>query len=324
MADAPGWRPLTALPRGCEAAAVAWRGGEPLSQADFALQVAGWRDALAAQPGTRWALFVEDSFDFATALFGAWHAGKTVIVPGDMQDDTVARLRAASDGFLGDLPGALARPAPARAATFTALDRAATRLVVYTSGTNGEPLAIEKKLAQLDAEVHALEARFGALCDTGLAPVNLAPETVTAGAAVPGLDGDAGAAEPPPRVWATVTHQHIYGLLFRVLWPLAAGRPFVAERLVFNEEIAQRIAGPAVLVASPAHLLSAARCRPRPPTARWRRWAWRRWRSTAARRPAASAGASARATATPGSRCPASSSGSPTASCACGRRTCPT
>ena len=45
-------------------------------------------------------------------------------------------------------------------------------------------------------------------------------------------------------VWATVTHQHIYGLLFRVLWPLAAGRPFAAERLAFNEEIAQRITGP--------------------------------------------------------------------------------
>jgi acyl-coenzyme A synthetase/AMP-(fatty) acid ligase/3-hydroxymyristoyl/3-hydroxydecanoyl-(acyl carrier protein) dehydratase len=259
MADAAGWRSLTALPRqgASPFGVVAWRNGAPLSHADFAAQVAAWRDALAAQPGTRWALFVEDTFDFAAALFGAWHAGKTVIVPGDMQDDTVARLRAASDGFLGDLPGALARPAPVaslREVAFAALDRAATQLVVYTSGTNGEPLAIPKKLVQLDAEVHALEARFGALCDTGLAPVNLAPETVAAGDAVPGLDGDADAAEPPPLVWATVTHQHIYGLLFRVLWPLAAGRPFVAGRLVFNEEIAQRIAGPAVLVASPAHL----------------------------------------------------------------------
>ena len=232
--------------------AVAWRGGEPLSQADFAAQVAAWRDALVRQPGMRWALFVEDTFDFATALFGAWHAGKTVVVPGDMQPDTVARLREASDGFLGDLPGALARPAPSREAHFAPLDRAATQLIVYTSGTNGEPLAIAKKLAQLDAEVHALEARFGALCDTGLAPVNLAPEAFAAGDGMPGFD--AGEAGPPAVVWATVTHQHIYGLLFRVLWPLAAGRPFAAERLVFNEEIAQRIVGPAVLVASPAHL----------------------------------------------------------------------
>ena len=253
--EAAGWRPLTALPRDPAATtvAVAWRAGRALSQADFAAQVAAWRDLLVAQPGARWALFVEDTFDFAAALFGAWHAGKVVVVPGDMQDDTVARLRGAADGFLGDLPGALARPAPACGKTsFVPLDREATQLIVYTSGTNGEPLAIPKRLAQLDAEVHALEARFGALCDIGLAPVNLAPETVAAGDAVAGLDRDPDV--EPPLVWATVTHQHIYGLLFRVLWPLAAARPFAAERLVFNEEIAQRIAGPAVLVASPAHL----------------------------------------------------------------------
>ena len=257
MVDAAGWRALTALPRRTASpdSAVAWRGGEPLSQAAFAAQVAAWRDTLAAHSGLRWALFVEDTYDFAAALFGAWHAGKTVIVPGDMQDDTVARLRAASDGFLGDLPGALARPAPAtRELAWSPLDRDATQLIVYTSGTNGEPLAIPKRLAQLDAEVHALEARFGALCDTGLAPANLAPEMVAAGAAVPGLAGFEEDNGPPPLIWSTVTHQHIYGLLFRVLWPLAASRPFAAERLVFNEEIALRIAGPAVLVASPAHL----------------------------------------------------------------------
>lgn len=257
MNDRGRWRALTALPRAASAtAAVAVRGADRLSAADFVAQVAAWRELLARQPGARWALFAEDTFEFAAALFGAWHAGKAVVVPGDMQDETVARLRAHSDGFLGDLPGALARPAPAaeRARAFEALDREATRLVVFTSGTNGEPLAIDKKLAQLDAEVHALEARFGALCDTGLAPVNLAPETVAAGDAVLGIGPDADDGEPAPVVWATVPHQHIYGLLFRVLWPLAAGRPFAAERLVFNEEIAQRVAGPAVLVASPAHL----------------------------------------------------------------------
>ena len=248
MRDA-AWQALTDLPRTASPTSitVAWRGGQALSASDFAAQAAAWRDLLAAQSGTRWALFAEDTFDFACALLGAWHAGKTVVLPGDMQDDTVARLRGVADGFLGDLPGALARPAPVRAAAFAPLDRAATQLVVYTSGTNGEPLAIAKKLAQLDAEVHALEARFGALCDTGLAPVNLATEPMA------GLD-DATDDIETPVVWATVTHQHIYGLLFRVLWPLAAGRPFAAERLVFNEEIAQRVHGPAVLVASPAHL----------------------------------------------------------------------
>ena len=258
MTDTAGWSPLTALPDASRpsTSVVAWRRGQPLTRADFAAQVAAWRDALAARPAQRWALHVEDAFDFATALFGAWHAGKTVIVPGDMQDDTVARLRGVADGFLGDLPGALAAPAPrvADPTPWRALDPHATQLVVYTSGTNGEPLAIVKRLAQLDAEVHALEARFGALCDTGLAPVNLAPETLSAGSFDGGFDAFASATETPPTIWATVTHQHIYGLLFRVLWPLAAGRPFAAERLAFNEEIALAVHGPAVLVASPAHL----------------------------------------------------------------------
>jgi acyl-coenzyme A synthetase/AMP-(fatty) acid ligase/3-hydroxymyristoyl/3-hydroxydecanoyl-(acyl carrier protein) dehydratase len=256
VVDAAGWRPLAHLPRtDASSMPVAWRGGKPLAASDFARQVAAWRDLLAAQSGQRWALYAEDSFEFAAALFGAWHAGKTVIVPGDLQADTVARLRDACDGFLGDLAGALARPAPAAVhePVFAPLSREATQLVVYTSGTNGEPLAIPKKLAQLDAEVHALELRFGTLCDTGLAPANLAPETVAAGDAVPGLARD-GRADAAPLVWATVTHQHIYGLLFRVLWPLAAGRPFAAERLAFNEEIAQRVASPAILVTSPAHL----------------------------------------------------------------------
>ena len=259
MVEAAGWRPLTGLPRrpASPTRALARRGGAVLSEAAFLAQVVAWHDLLQARPGVRWALFVEDTFDFAAALFGAWHAGKTVVVPGDMQDDTVARLRAVADGFLGDLPGALACPRPSErpATALAALDPQATRLVVYTSGTNGEPLAIAKHLAQLDAEVHALEARFGALCDRGLAPVNLAAETVAAGDAFAALaPADNVEPEAQPLVWATVSHQHIYGLLFRVLWPLAAGRPFVSDRLAFNEEIAQRITGPAVLVASPAHL----------------------------------------------------------------------
>ena len=257
MLDAAGWRPLTALPRrathpGQAGAVVALRDGLALGADDFAAAVAAWAGALARHAGGRWALYCEDSFDFAAMLFGAWHAGKVVVVPGDMQADTVARLRGETDGFLGDLPGALARPAAADAAIDLApLDAQAVQLVVHTSGTSGEPLAIPKRLAQLDAEVHALEARFGTLCETGLAPANHMPDSNVADATSERFDG---LAEPAPVVWATVSHQHIYGLLFRVLWPLAAGRPFVAGRLSFNEEIARKVAGPAVLVASPAHL----------------------------------------------------------------------
>ncbi|WP_235577930.1 AMP-binding protein [Pseudoxanthomonas sp. Root630] len=103
------------------------------------------------------------------------------------------------------------------------LDPASTRLVVFTSGSTGEPAAIEKHLRQLDAEVRALESALGA-----------------------GLDDVA--------IHGTVSHQHIYGLLFRVLWPLAAGRAIV-PRAFFPEDLLAAMEGhDAVLVASPAHL----------------------------------------------------------------------
>ena len=232
---------------------LAWRDGRPVAGAAFAARVADYRAALCAAPGSRWALYGDDTVDFAAALFGAWHAGKTVVVPGDAQPDTLARLRTLADGFLGDLPGALEAPsAAADGMAWPALDPQATRLVVHTSGTSGEPLAIAKTLAQLDAEVHALEQRFGTLCDTGLAPVN--QDAGDPGAFDFGAQAGSDDADEPVRVWATVSHQHIYGLLFRVLWPLAAGRAFVAERLAWPEQIADSLHGAAVLVSSPTHL----------------------------------------------------------------------
>src|SRR5690606_23529233 len=80
----------------------------------------------------------------------------------------------------------------------------------------------------LDAEVHALEAAFGHELE----------HNHTA------------------KVYASVSHQHIYGLLFHVLWPLAAGRPIMGERLRYPEEVVAGIAqaNSAVLVSSPALL----------------------------------------------------------------------
>ena len=252
MADRGAWRSLVRLMPGLASdgrAQVAWRDGVAIDAHAFVARAAAYRSALAQAPGARWALYGDDSVEFAAALFGAWHAGKALVVPGDAQPDTLARLRELADGFLGDLPGALA-PAPASGdpLDWPELDPAATSLVVFTSGTSGEPVAIAKALAQLDAEVHALERRFGALCDTGLAPVNHDADDDVATFGEPIGDAE------PVHVWGTVSHQHIYGLLFRVLWPLAAGRAFEARPLQWPEQIAQRVRGAAVLVSSPAQL----------------------------------------------------------------------
>lgn len=213
------------LPRVAAAAAsadrpIAWCAGELVRRARFLDDVAGWRARFASHGGRRFALYDDDSYRFATALWGAWHAGVEVFLPGDLQPATVLRLRAEVDAFASELPlCGDAQPAQ----LWQALDADATRLIVYTSGSSGEPVAIPKQLAQLDAEVHHLQTAFGAELDDSV-------------------------------VLGTVSHQHIYGLLFSVLWPLAAGRPFSAKRLDHPEEIVASPHASSVLVASPAHL----------------------------------------------------------------------
>jgi len=209
----------------CPGRAVALS-GDLRDHAALRERVAAWRAAFMAQPGEDWALHFDNTIAFAAALFGAWHAGKRVFLCGDVLPDTVARLRGQVDGFAGDVPGvATLSPATPGEAWTTAgpLDGESTRLVVFTSGSTGEPTAIGKCLRQLASEVEALEAAFGAEL------------------------GDA-------QVHGTVSHQHIYGLLFRVLWPLAAGRP-IAPRAFFPEDMVSAMSGqPSLLVASPAHL----------------------------------------------------------------------
>ena len=191
--------------------------------ADFLARVGAWRDAHAVHAGDELALYHEDGLEFAAALYGAWLAGKTPWLPGDRLAATLAGLDRHVAARAGELPGGYVAGSDAPLPADATLDPLACQVVLFTSGSTGEPGAIRKTLRQLDNEVAALEAQFG-----------------------PSL-GDA-------VVQGTVSHQHIYGLLFRLLWPLSAGRPFARRRVGFNEQLAALGDAPLVLVASPAHL----------------------------------------------------------------------
>src|SRR5690606_21874105 len=90
---------------------------------------------------------------------------------------------------------------------------------------SGEPKLIEKRLRQLANEGEVLEDQWGA--ELGQACIS-----------------------------GSVAAQHIYGLLFRVLWPLCAGRPLLRRTLPFPDDLPLASRGQAdfCLVASPAPL----------------------------------------------------------------------
>ncbi len=208
---------------------VAFNAPNRFSFSTFERDVAAWHQAFAMHVGTSFAFYFQDTYAFATALLGAWHAGKTVFLLADVLPANIASLQSDStvDGFAGDIPGvSCVQPGTqSEIPEWKTLDRLSKALVVYTSGSSGPPVAIRKRLSQLFDEVTALAQCFDDRFDDAC-------------------------------VCATVSHQHIYGLLFAVLLPLACGRPFSAQRLVFAEDIATELArgGARVLIASPAHL----------------------------------------------------------------------
>lgn len=194
-----------------------------VDRAAWLRRVQAWRAVFAPRAGQGIALALEDGIEFSAALFGAWCAGATPWLPADTLPATLQRLVAEGLVFAGELPGGLVAGEGGSDDDGEPLDAHRCTLVLFTSGSTGDPVAITKTLRQLDAEVAALETAFG--------------------------DHAAGAT-----VQGTVSHQHIYGLLFRLLWPLSAGRPFAPRRLAYNEQLTTLGPEPLVLVASPAHL----------------------------------------------------------------------
>ncbi|WP_313314924.1 acyl-CoA synthetase family protein [Stutzerimonas nitrititolerans] len=188
-----------------------------------ALRLAG---GLRSRNITRLALHLEDAGELAIALLGAWRAGVTVLLPADLQPATRQRLADQADLWLTDQAGdstlaeLLGDALPA-----APLDLDQCRLLLCTSGSSGEPKLIEKRLRQLANEVEVLEDQWGA--ELGQACII-----------------------------GSVAAQHIYGLLFRVLWPLCAGRPLLRKALPFPEDIqlASREQADFCLVGSPALL----------------------------------------------------------------------
>ncbi|UST85488.1 acyl-CoA synthetase family protein [Pseudomonas siliginis] len=181
---------------------------------------------LQSQGVKRLAVHLEDAADLAIALLGAWRAGVSVLLPADLQAQTRQRWSQEVDLWLTDQSG------DAQLDDFTQpglpgaqLDLDQCRLSLCTSGSSGEPKRIDKTLRQLANEVEALEQLWGA--DLGEACII-----------------------------GSVATQHIYGLLFRVLWPLCAGRPFVRRQLAFSEDLqrASREHPAFAWVASPALL----------------------------------------------------------------------
>lgn len=197
----------------------------------FCAHVTHLHKQLSQSDAKRWLLAAQKSDLFAAGLCAALLAGKQVILPANTQRGTLSELNHEFDAIIADKPlceagefVALKKELSLPAATWP---QATTlgELILFTSGSSGQPKAISKTLAQLDAEVSVLEHTFAQHL-------------------------------PHCSVVSTVSHQHIYGLLFKILWPLAASRAFLSEQIDFPETLSYYLAimPNLCLISSPAQL----------------------------------------------------------------------
>ena len=193
---------------------VAWAEGAVRTCGEFRRDAGRVAAHAARTGGARWILACEAPWAFAAGLFGLLRAGRTVVLPPNFLPETLDRLAPVAQGLLREVP---------EGGEVLEGGPLAGDLEFWTSGTTGEPKAVLKRLAQLDGEVAMLEAAFGAGLGEAL-------------------------------VVGTVPHHHIYGCLFRLLWPLAAGRPFLCEPCGDPASFRQALTRAPVLVSSPAHL----------------------------------------------------------------------
>ena len=169
------------------------------------------------------AIFTEDTTLFIAAFLACVYTGVEVVLPANTAPQFVAKLDV--DGWIGDFPQALA-------VDLLSLQMAEPRLLakdstvsLFTSGSTGEPKRIKRLVSQLLLEVRMLEQVWGQ-----------------------SLSFD--------RVGATVSHQHIYGLLFKIIWPLMRGTTVVGPIIPYESSLSQwlKIDQTLLLVASPAFL----------------------------------------------------------------------
>lgn len=178
-----------------------------------------WHRKIEGFSERRIGLYHSNSVDFLAALMAIWKQGRIAVVPANTLDVMVQSVKTTTSVLVGEFNGNSDSSPKAEFAE----NGDDTALIMFTSGSSGSPKAVSKSFAQLNAELQMLETHWG--------------ESVSSSLFV-----------------GTVSHHHMYGLPFRLLWPLAYGRPFLETELNYLEQLLPLSRNPLTLVASPAHL----------------------------------------------------------------------
>ncbi|WJY15106.1 AMP-binding protein [Pectobacteriaceae bacterium CE90] len=192
---------------------IACNGAREITLGTLRRQVAALCQQLLGRDELRWALCFEDSYLFVVGLLAVLHAGKVPVVPGHCRQSVLQEQTDEFEGILTDLSLNLDCPLFEVSESDEGIDGELPTIaddayvILFTSGSTGKPHQIIKPVHCLDEESRWLATLWGSR-----------------------LQGC--------HIIASVTHQHLYGLTFRIWLPMALSLSFDSRQTLYTEQLA--------------------------------------------------------------------------------------
>lgn len=211
---------------------VFWTPSSTVDVAELRTRVSGLTDRLSAAEPDRWMVVCENGFAFTVGLLAAWQAGDVALLPPNPKPGSVETCMEAGDGVVTDREelaelgrGYAPLDHEGDPGALGRLDPERTNTLLMTSGSTGERKIIAKGIKNFIPDIEAYHHLWE-----------------------PRLKGST--------VVSSVSHQHAFGQLFKILWPLCTRHPIHPGQPSFPEDLKQSVCAvdSAHLVTSPAPL----------------------------------------------------------------------
>jgi uncharacterized membrane protein/acyl-CoA synthetase (AMP-forming)/AMP-acid ligase II len=219
-----------------------YRRGEYKTWKDFLTDTAGLRREILRRgegPGNlQWILHCGDYWYFLVAFTALLQCKKHILLTPSASPEYIREIRTGDTAFLTDqvlspeqfpggtlyIPALLSSPMPGMDAEDPpAINADETVIIMYTSGTTGQPKAVRQRLTEFEIDNRFILSKWG---EEFLAR----------------------------KLCSTVSPHHIYGLLFSVLLPFTAGTPFRRSRIEYPEEFEKFTDDSYLIITVPAFL----------------------------------------------------------------------
>ncbi len=164
------------------------------------------------------ALMCEDSYYFLVGFFGLLYGNSSIVMSSYTQTSIAQIIKQECDFIIDD---DTIRNLPRSNTTLPKINPEILNIDFFTSGSSGLPKRVTKSLHIFEKEIKALDKI-------------LSYEEGT--------------------VFSTVPHHHLYGFVFKLMWPLASGHSFDASTYNFWESLFTQLTPKSIIVTSPAHL----------------------------------------------------------------------